>query len=65
MIFYFIFYQFHGAVVFSKIDLCFGYHQLRVKRKDVPKTAFQIQYGHYEFIMMPFGLIKAPATLCI
>ena len=62
---FFFFYQFHGAVVFSKIDLCFGYHQLRVKGKDVPKSAFQIRYGHYELIVMPFGLIKAPATLWI
>jgi hypothetical protein len=56
-----LFDQLVGVMVFSKVNLCSGYHQIKIHPEDVPKIAFSTRYGLYEYFVMSFGLTNAPA----
>ena len=55
-----LFDQLRGSKYYTKIDLRTGYHQLRIREEDIPKTAFRTWYGHFEYTIMPFELTNTP-----
>ena len=60
-----LFNQMRGAKVFSTIDLRYGYHQVRIKDEYIHKTTFRTRYGHYEFVVVPFGLTKCTSFIYV
>ena len=60
-----LFDQLRGATMFLKIDLRFGYHQVRIKDEENFKTVFRTRYGHYKFVVMPLGLLMPQLSSCV
>jgi hypothetical protein len=60
-----LFNQLQGSCCYSKLDLWQGYYRVRIKEEDIPKTAFNTRYGHYKFVVMPFGVTNTPAIFMV
>ena len=56
-----IFSKLKGATYFNTLDLCAGYHHIPLDKSSIPKTAFNLPFGKYEYVKVPFGLVQAPA----
>jgi hypothetical protein len=54
--------ELHGEIYFTNLAFCSGYHQMRMKEEDIPKATFKTHEGHYEFLVLPFGLTNASST---
>jgi hypothetical protein len=57
--------EFHGEIFFTKLDLHSRYHPIKMRQEDIPKTTFRKIEGHYEFLVIPFGLTNSPSTFQI